>query len=53
MKFTSRYERDPKGPLFEARWHGDCSMCGFEIEIGDLAGYVEGDIMCEECWNDS
>lgn len=41
-----------KGPLVEAQYEGVCPSCGHEIMPGWLAGYVDGDFNCQECWEE-
>lgn len=36
---------------FPARYSGTCSNCDEEIEEGDLIGYVEDVVVCEECFD--
>ena len=38
---------------FEARYDGECKWCSAEIQEGDQIGYVDNEIACLECFEDS
>jgi hypothetical protein len=47
--------RDPTGPLsagplFAVEADRDCDWCDEPIIEGSYAGFVEGELMCEDCW---
>jgi hypothetical protein len=35
---------------FAARYDGWCSECNERIEAGDIIGYVDDVVVCEECY---
>jgi hypothetical protein len=35
---------------FELRWPRDCFSCGVRMSRGDAAGYVDGEIVCDDCY---
>lgn len=34
---------------FEAQYEGHCGECGGDIEPGDIVGYYDETLMCEDC----
>jgi hypothetical protein len=40
------------GDLFEASYDSDLD-CGHYVHAGDLIAYVEGELSCEDCRQDS
>jgi hypothetical protein len=39
------------GPLFETEKDRECGLCTSPIFSGSLAGFYDGDLMCEDCWD--
>lgn len=42
-----------RGPLFNLLYSGYCRECGSDMDEGDKAGYVDGDLLCEDCWREA
>ena len=37
--------------LFPARHDGECDVCGWDVDAGELVGYTDADqLVCAECW---
>lgn len=39
----------PEG-MFEARFTSRCADCGGRIGKGEPAGYMDDEVVCEDCW---
>ncbi|MFF3151879.1 hypothetical protein [Streptomyces sp. NPDC057910] len=37
---------------FTARFDSECNGCGTRIEEGDTAGYLDDEVVCEDCLDD-
>lgn len=46
------HERSRIGPAFYAAYRSECAACGTVIDEGDLAGYVDDEVVCEDCHAD-
>lgn len=37
------------GPVFPARWDGECADCGKAFDAGDDIRYIDGDLVAVDC----
>jgi hypothetical protein len=35
---------------FTASYNGVCQVCLLDIDAGDEVGYIDGDLLCENCY---
>lgn len=38
---------------FQAMYDGECDLCGDSFSEGDEIGYLDEDIACDDCMNES
>jgi len=48
--YGSRPRGDYKSNLFHARFASKCGFDNTPVQVGDLVGYVSGQLRCESCW---
>lgn len=41
--------RSAYGPVFAARWDGECADCGMAFDAGDDVRYVNGELVAVDC----
>lgn len=51
MNWDALQGRSHVSRKFPASYEGDCADCMGIIDPGDLIGYVEDEICCEECYD--
>lgn len=49
---TDRRTETPRsayGPVFAARWDGECAGCGMAFDAGNDVRYVNGELVAADC----